>query len=180
MFLHGLVVCSAMALPFDSEEQRTRCERCERVDCYYEEVCDMSGGIPVTALKDVLTAWIHDAQKPEEPCVIALSENDAMTFIANLDQVKAGDDIETVKRVFGPPTYLLPRSKEADDFSKGTRMKYYLVKQTVEYVNDLVDVHVSFLFDRSGRLESTRTLGWLRIEASRKKMPQSETDRVKP
>ena len=60
------------------------------------------------------------------------------------------------------------------------RLKYYLVKQTVEYVNDLVDVHVSFLFDRSGRLESTRTLGWLRLEASRKKMPQRGTDSVKP
>ena len=124
MFLYNLVVSSAMALSFDSEEQRIRCERCERVDCYYEEVCDTSGGIPVTALKDVLTTWFHDAQKPEGACVIALSENDIMTFIANLGQVKVGDDIETVKRVFGSPTYLLPRSKKADDFSRGTRMKY--------------------------------------------------------
>ena len=165
MFLYSLVVCSAMALSFDSEEQR---------------ICDTSGGIPVTALKDVLTTWFHDAQKPVGSYVIALSENDIMTFIANLDQVKVGDDIETVKRVLGSPTYLLPRSKKAGDFSRGTRMKYYLVKQTVEYVNDLVDVHVSFLFDRSGRLESTRTLGWLRLEASRKKMPQRGTDSVKP
>lgn len=168
MFSLHAVLCLAVTLPFGSEEQRMRCERVERIDCYYEEAYDKSGGSSVATLKEILTAWAHDAQKPEEPCVLALSGHEIEAFVAGLDLVKPGDGIDAVRGILGPPTYLLPRSRKDGDFTRGTRMKYYLVKQNVECVNDLVDVHVSFLFDRLGRLESTRVSERVRLWSSRK------------
>lgn len=175
MLFSCTVLCLTATLPFDSTEQRMRCERVERIDCYYEEACDNSGGSSIAVLKEILTAWAHDAQKPEEPCVLALSGHEIEAFVAGLDLVKPGDGIDAVRGVLGPPTYLLPRSKKDGDFTRGTRMKYYLVKQNVECVNDLVDVHVSFLFDRLGRLESTRVSERVRLWSSRKMKTSPKT-----